>query len=422
MKRFFKTVILCALFVVSTTECMDNQIEVENIPSTELIGFTATTTRAVSVDLPVIKNDATGYRVFATGGNAPVKWYADENANAIDGTNHHRYDGNKWSFTNPVKWPKDAGDYPLKFYAVYPAVSAGFLPFNTAFNPTMLAAFYVVPNVGKQEDVMAARTTAARQPASGTVGLVFHHILSKINFGIIAGTGTVPMIQSVQVENAHNKRAFDFVGGDWFGPTDPVVASYLYYGEKPVGGGAIPVFTPAIRNETTANPIYAGIHGNHLMLLPQTTPSWKPVSGTKPTTTSGGYVCLIYRMNPETAGEPELVGMDDATQHPDWLTLGNGYTGPLFVKVGFPFPSTGGNFTWDKGQGYMYNIILGTYNSSNGFIIDENYYDENGDRTNLPLDVIRDEIKKPGDPLNDGKIHFRLDVSDWDAEVETNLP
>ena len=257
---------------------MDNQVEVENFTETELIGFTTTTTRAVRADLTKMKNDPTGFRVYATGGNAPTDWFSD-GTNRIDDTNHHKFYGVKWGFTLPVKWSKSGSDYPMKFYALYPAAPAGFQSFTNTVNPLQIAAFYTVPDVAAQEDLMAAKASVAARPVSSTVGLVFRHILSKINFGIIAGTGTVPMIQSLQVENAQRRRAFDFISGEWFGPTTEL-ASYLYYGKAPAGT-VIPVFTPTHRNGTTANPIYNDVHSNHLMLLPQTTPSWKPKTGFK---------------------------------------------------------------------------------------------------------------------------------------------
>ena len=432
MIRFLKTLLLSATIAGLSVSCVDNTLETEYFSPTAFIGLTTTTTRASSVDLSVMKNDATGFRVFATGGNAPSGWYIDDEANPIDGTNHHRFQSGKWGFHIPVKWSKAGADYPMKFYAYYPATSVGFQQFNEQFTPNIsLTAFYNVQDVGGQEDLMAATITASTRPASGTVGLVFRHILSKINFGIIAGTGTIPHIQSLEVVNAKTQRGFDFIEGDWFTPPAGL-ASYRYFGKAPSGGGAIPVFTPTDCDGNTANPFpcHCGLDPqppcvtphNHLMLMPQIAKSWKPQSGAKPNVDSGGYVCLIYRMNINDVETPCLVGMDDASAHPDWATKGNNYTGPLFVKVGFPLPTDGaGNFTWEKGRGYTYNIVLGIFDSSNGFILDENYYDENGNRTDLPLLEIREEYKLPGDPLNDGKIHFILVVNEWDNDDESEV-
>jgi len=418
MRLFLKILFISAMFAGSLISCMDNIIEDVNIFPAEFIGFTTTTTRASSANLSVIQKDKTGFRVFATGGKTPVKWYSD-GENGIDGFNHHRYSDGKWGFDRPVKWSKVSADYPKTFYAYYPASSVGFQAFNETFSPDVsLTALYTVQPEGSQEDLLVAKTTAVTRPASGTVGLVFHHILSKINFGIISGAGSVPYIQSLQVVNAKTQRGFDFVSGDWYTPAAGSLASYLYYGKPPAGGGAIAVFMPTYLDGSTANPFYKGAHNNNLMLMPQTSNSWKPQSGLKPNEESGGYVCLIYRMNTDTC----IVGMDHATQHPDWTAKGAGYSGPLFVKAGFPLPTdAAGNFTWQKGYGYLYNIVLGTYDSSNGYILDENYYDENGDRTDLPLLEIREEYKLPGDPLNDGNIHFILNVVEWDKEHEEEV-
>jgi hypothetical protein len=162
----------------------------------------------------------------------------------------------------------------------------------------------------------------------------------------------------------------------------------------------------------------------HLMLMPQTSPSWAPVSGSAPTNSSGGYICLIYRMATGVGLPPNSgiganreVGFPDATQHPDNLGGVAGVSGPLFVKAGFPLPtesSVSPNFAWAKGWGYWYQIGLGTAGSCNGYIVDEYYYDQYGNRTALKLIEILQEGKKLGEKLQDGEIHVTLNVAQWD--------
>jgi hypothetical protein len=217
MIRLLKTMLLFAMLAGIPTSCMDNRVEVENNASTDLIGFTATTTRAVSADISTLKADVNGFRVYATVSNNLNGWYADEDGKSVDGTNNHRFANNEWGFKNPVKWPKGAVSYPMMFYAVYPFSPAGLEPLQSSFNPLKMTAVYNVQDVGKMEDVMAGQTKVTKFPTSGKVTMVFQHILSKINFGIIGGTGAVLRIQSLQVVNVNSSREFDFLSNNWTG-------------------------------------------------------------------------------------------------------------------------------------------------------------------------------------------------------------
>jgi len=414
MKLFDKKIrlaVICAAIMVS---CTDNEIEEVNTASSSFIGLVSTTTRASVADLSTIQTNSDGFKVYATGGENPTGWYADEDGHRIDGTNNHKYANNRWGFAQSVKWPDHTTDYPMNFYAIYPASPKGFGSMTFLFNPFFyLSSTYEVPDAGNQEDILFAKANTSVRPATGNLSLVFTHILSKVNFGIIAGTGTVPYIQSLELINSSSRRAFDFIDGIWFG-TPAIHKSFRYFGDVP-SGNIMPVFTPTVRDESTANAIYPGTHGNNLMLLPQISPSWQPQSGTAPTSSSGGYISVIYRMSTGngTSGVGTLreVGFEDATQHPD--NINGMVTGPLFVKAGFPLPADDGNFTWDKGRSYMYNLVLGAHGSCNGYILDEYYYDEKGVQTALKLVEVRNEGKRVGDKLQAGVIHVILDVDDW---------
>jgi hypothetical protein len=421
MKLFLKLLFIESLVGMLPTSCAVDKITEEVVSHPDYIGFSSTTTRASGVDLSTMQNDVSGFRVYATGGSYPLDWYSDVDHNRIDGTNNYRYSFNQWVFDNPVKWSSAASNYPMSFYAYYPLLPAGLSVTGNFVSGVELTGDYTVQGVGSQVDLLAAKATAASKPASGKLTLTFNHILSKINFGIIAGTGTAPVIQSLQVVNVGDKRTYDFAGANWVSTPQAVTgnASYYYFGAP--GGAVIATFTPPVRDESTANPISTGIHNKHLMLMPQTSASWKPQSGTAPVATSGGYISMTYRMSTGNGtngiGNPREVGFADAKQHPDYATSGGGITGPLYVKAGFPLPATAGNFTWEKGRSYLYNIVLGAHGSCNGYILDENYYDEKGERTNLKLVEVGNENKKIGDKLQDGVIHVILDVDNWDNQV-----
>jgi hypothetical protein len=415
MKTITKTVLSAVLIPLLLTGCID-EFHTETVPSSpDYIGFSSTTTRAAIAGLDALKNDGNGFKVFATAGSTPAGWYVDDSYSRIDGTNNYCYNNStgKWNFNQAVKWPSVSADYPLKFYAIHPASPAG-LTISHNFTPSGLTGFtasYTIQNAGNQADLLAAASLAASKPSSGNLPLVFNHILSKIDFGIIAGKHTEPYIQAIQIVNAGDTRTFDFIAGDW--ASSPAVSgkATYYYNGAPAGNSVITAFRPGIKDEVTANPVHAGVHAGHLMLMPQTASSWTPGSAF----TTGAYISVIYRMETGVGsngtGTPNEAGFADATAHPDYAALGGGVTGPLFVKVAFPLAQ--GNFTWNKGYGYTYNISLGTPNSCNGYILDDTYYDRTGAKTNLPLTEISREGKKVGDKLQNGIIQVALKIDEW---------
>ena len=396
--------------------CIDNKITDVNTTSSEYIGFSSNTavTRASIATLGTLQNDPDGFKVYASHGNN-AGWYTDINGHSINGANKYAYNGSSWNFTDPVKWPTTSGYYPMKFYACYPTRSAEGLGTLTSQGVDIVAPYTVLPT-GSQVDLLAAANTVNARPASGIVPLVFRHILSQIDFGIIAGAGTKPFIQSIYVDSVKYADTHNFTSQSWMGLSQSGVASYPYFGSLQ-SAVVIPVFSPAVCDDNTPNAIYSGAHNNHLMLLPQTSPSWQP-SGATP---AGGFISVIYRMETGHStggfGTSREVGFASATSHPDYAVHGSGYTGPLFVKAGFPFPQDAShNFTWDIGRHYTYNIGLGTRSSCNGYILDEYYYDNQGRRTALRLIEVRNEGKHTGDKLQNGVIHVTLDIDNWNED------
>ena len=419
MKQLVKILVVAALIGTLPTSCMDSAITEKNISQPDYIHFNSATTRAAVIDLTALQNDVNGFQVFAKGGANPSGWYADTDNNRIDGLNNYRHAYGQWAFYRPVKWPTEAARYPMSFSAFHPAMLEGMTTTDELSAETNFGVVYTIQGVGRQVDLLSAKATAAVRPATGSVTLSFSHALSRVNFGIIAGKGTIPVIQSLQVINVVDTKVYDFTSDDWV--TIPKLtdnAAYYYYGAP--GGATIPVFTPAIMDDNTDNAIYAGKHDHHLLLMPQTTASWKPQSGKAPDATSGAYISVTYRMSTGNGtngnGDPREVGFADAKQHPDYHTSGGGISGPLYVKAGFPLPDKDGFFTWEKGSSYLYNIVLGAHGSCNGYILDDYYYDEKGNRTNLRLIEVRNEGKQTGDKLQDGTIHVKLEIDSWDIQ------
>jgi hypothetical protein len=122
---------------------------------------------------------------------------------------------------------------------------------------------------------------------------------------------------------------------------------------------------------------------------------------------------MVYRLR---QGTTDFIGYTEAQSHPDFTgsdlqTGGYPATAPLFVKVGYPF-----DLAWNAGSGYTYNIALNADNSTTGgYLLDAFYYDQYGNRTDLP---ITGGTEVPGPVLGDGDIHLIPDISDWDEETD----
>jgi hypothetical protein len=413
---------LFPILALLVSGCAKDGITDADLSASEAIGFTVAVTRTAENDLATMEGDGDGFRVWALSGEVPTGWYTD-GTNAVDGTNPHRHDGVTWSFAAPVQWPQAMG-YPMRFYALYPAAPAGLGEVSSAFSPAFtLRAGYTVPSAAAaQTDLLAAAQTADRKPVGSTLPLEFGHILSKVDFGIVAGAGIDVYVQSIEVVNAAETGVYDFVSGRWESPAAGN-ASYTYFGGTS-GGAPLPTWPSQaiVADDETANPIYIGDEAatKHLMLMPQRTASWRPVGGTTPDPYAGGYVAVTYRTNTSAGSdgtEPvRRTGFIDAANHPDY---DGSVRGPLYVKTGFPLiPDAEGNFVWEAGKSYRYNIGIGTPESSGGYILDEYYYDERGNRTNLRLIRVRDEGKLVGDPMRDGIIHMTLAMSDWNVSVK----
>lgn len=418
MKNLAVCLATCGLIFAS---CSNNDVFEENndIHSQDNINFSANTTRASINGLDQVK---AGFKVFATvkGGSA---WFID---GGIYGNN------GSWDWqTTKHKWPIDKNNYPMNFYAFYPQTADGFTPTTTPVG-TVTANITIQSDPATQTDYLAANyINVTTKPASGKLNLMFKHITSKVNFSVIAGTGAKVVVQQLHMQNVGNTGTYNYVSeltGNhaWSSSlTDGTLDKYKYFPTVAVPGTTttLPIFTPATADETTKNPVYGeSVPNRHLMLRPQTaTATW---AGTKtdPAVSNGeikptkAYIESVYRI--EANGDVNAVGYQNAAKHPDFSTLTpeqqRDLTGkPLFIKVGFPL---GASLTWDQGKGYMYSLKLGTADATGGIIIDDNYYDEKGNRTDL---TIKD--KEPGDPVNDGNIHFNVDVTEWGNDLEGKI-
>lgn len=411
----------CGLIFAS---CSSNDVFEENkeLHSDGDISFSANTTRAIVNTLDKVKG---GFRVYATKADLN-DWYIYEGNNNIYYFNTSK---DKWDWQDaaglPVKhsWPTTAAEYPMNFYAFYPQTADRFVLATTTVG-TVTATITIEADPAKQTDFLAANyKNVTTKPASGKLNLMFGHITSKVNFSVIAGTGSKVFVQQLHMQNVGNAGTFKYNDLAWGAFTSEYLGQYKYYPAVvvPSQDKALPTFTPTTADESTKNPVYTTETDRHLMLRPQTnTPGWtwtqtKPAP-TTPIVPTKAYIESVYRI--EANGDVNAVGYNDASKHPDFSKLSAENQAvlkgkPLFVKVGFPLGAT---LTWEQGKGYNYNLMLGTAAGTGGIIIDNKYYDEKGNPTDLTIDG-----KDIGDPVNDGDIHFNVDVTEWGGDLEGSI-
>lgn len=392
MKKTMFGLAMCALFLASCSN--DPSVGESTAVNPDQINFITSTTRAQITDLPALQSSTAGFVVYATSGSAPTGWFA-----GIDGTNNYRYNAGNWGWAGVApQWPTTVAGYPMNFYAYFASSYTGFTPSVTA--PSVLMGEYTIQAEAQQVDFLAAKTSTASKPASGQLTMTFNHILSKINFQLVPGYGADVYLQSLNVNNVGNKRTYDFIASTWNAQPAAFTSSYIY---KATAKPATKI-TGVDATELAALSVLPT--NMDLMLMPQTAASWVPVSGVSP---ANAYMGFIYRI--ETASNPNAIGYKLANSHPNYSSLTpaeqsalNGK--PLFVKAGYPFGTS--PFTWDMGKGYTYNIQLGTAASMNGYLLDNRYYDENGNPVNLTING-----KQPGDPVTPGTISFIVTVTNW---------
>lgn len=452
MKKIALGFATCGLILSS---CSSNDVFEDNqgTNNPNAINFSATTTRATVNTLNEVKG---GFPVYAVTTKTALDWH-------IQGAIYEHKDGSWLWRSDAQKWPT-LDKFPMNFYAYYPAVrktdsDAVYEPKPDATNVvnTLKATITIGSKAEYQEDYLAANTTGITRPMA-TVPLQFKHITTKINFGVIAADGTKSYVQQMNINNVKNQGTYDYVatGNNWSYTTNDgfntdVLNKYDYFETPGVTADKVKdVKQFTFDSENPAQPFYPftptgsteiKAEKAHLMLLPQAeTAVWTPekYTGTETAVSDNqtnsdkntpagltitplyAYIGSVYRM--DDGNGKDLVGYSDASKHPNYNDLPEGsewekYTGPLFVKVGFPL-ATGDDskFSWAMGKGYTYNIVLGEYNSSGGYILDNRYYDKYGNPTDLTIDG-----KNPGDPVLGGDIHFHVTVENWGDDESTDI-
>ncbi|MDR2935762.1 MAG: fimbrillin family protein [Rikenellaceae bacterium] len=421
-----KKVIFAMAAVALLASCSKNEVTNLNVSSTDAISLTGTTTRATIANVSDLQ--ANGFTVYGTSADVTDAWYSDGTA-AIDGANKHVYNAGTWNFATPVKWPTDAARYPMNFYAVYPdpTVKAdGFSSFTpSASAQTIKGVFNVKPTAAEQIDLLGATATASAKPMSSNLSITFRHLLSKVDFGLNVATDHMAHVQGLAINNVSGQGLADYTASSsvW-NMIDNATNRYTYSGmihANPTGNPAANTFPTPWIGTGTAEPIFPGVHNNHLMLMPQTDSDQNWIT-TNPNTVEPedkSHVVMVYRL--AKTGDENYIGYADASDHPAYAGSAlktENYTGALFVKVGYPF-----TLDWKEGKGYIYNVTLP---GSGGYLLDQNYYDEDGNRTDLVVgdedgDNNPDGPKVPEALTGDDYIHLVPVVDNWDDQPANAL-
>jgi hypothetical protein len=392
MKKLVLSLAAAALLFASCTQEETTSVITNENPNA--IGFDLSTgktgTRATTNNLAALQGDASGIGIYATNTSAAAE-FIDNLA--------YKWDGTKWAWSgDEQKWPTTEAGFPINFYAYFPKA-------GTNLSTTLTQQYSIVASPANQKDLLAAKQAGvANRPASSNVALNFKHILSKVDFKVTAGSGMTVDVQSIAVHSAGSVRTFNYGTMTWSGEAPatnvnysymvaPVNAANVFVGQSPASAAAV-----------------TGTSGS-LMLLPQDF-SARAWDKTEPTLSTASYIEVVYRMT-ETMSGKDVVGYTNASNHPDYdPTTDSALAGqPLFVKVGFPLPTV-----WTMGKAYTYTIYLGTPNSSGGNVVDDNFVDNNGDDTDLPVVDPNDHHPIPTpDPIVDvdKPIGFTVSVTDW---------
>ncbi len=404
--------LIAAAALIAVTSCTKEEASVGTVSqsqgNTDVINFTTNTSRAETMDLSDLMSDASGFEVFAT--------QADSESWLIN-SDYYQYSTTtgEWSWkTEEHAWPTDTDDYPITFYSVYASdLSDVTLSAATDLSTTTpLTASIAIAEPTNQIDLLATATSTSTKPSDGKLSISFDHVLSKIDFGVIIGSEKKVYLAAFELNNLEDEGDYDLKAGTWDVTSTSSDASYPLTDFTPVNG--------VTGDETTAISFTNTSDEYSLMLLPQTTTTWDVSSWDGTTSIVDTHIEMNYRATYDTdttSGESyeDFIGYTYAQDHPDYDSTNSEHTKyynkALFVKVGYPLSST-----WSLGKNYTYNIKIGTEDATNGYLLDDVYYDEDGDET--PFDVDLD--KEIGDPLSDGNIHFNVSVGDWDSEGNTS--
>ncbi len=382
-------------------------------------------------------------------------------------------------------WPTAQAAYPMSFYAAFPTDQVA-TPADYATDPTSLVSTITAnADRFSQVDHLAAFASPAAMPSGGKLALVFKHILSKVNVAVTPATDYTVEVQSVNFVNIVSSGSYNYnndahaTGNGW--TLASTKAPFLY--RDAVFAGSTAAAADAYRTAislsaygTVRQDDAVAADNGHLMLHPQTyagaTLVTTGVDATEGAANlaaiqAGGYIEVLYRVvwrgtTTDVVGREDITDVSETNPYynedgsvaaSSWtdavtdLLGGNAnYAGTngddyvdggaitagqhLYIKALFPLKSTidvDGTATtfgtdWAKGNGYIYNLLIGSAGSgageggNGGYFADNSYYDEAGNDTGL------NHQGQPGSPVfAEERIHFDVTVTEWDEQGNIDL-
>lgn len=428
-----------------------------------------------------------GFQVYGYTNDANCWYEDRYDGVSINGMNNYFWRNSGWHWDAPggglniakaPSWPDTPSDYPMTFFAAFPAYYSSFATIGPNAQVDGKHIIEINNDNVKQKDLMAAWAQVIdKAPSNGKVNLKFKHILSKSNISARVDEGYEIEVLTAKLVNIKDKRFFDYARtlekdetdadrwtGDFIkeeidGKSDYVYDTYNYPVKNSIVGYG--------NNYPFASELNDGgelaVVDGHIMTIPQ---QLEPVvackgnidrtynsdnllvrgNGSDPgTMNNGAYVELIYRMyklnddgsqidllprvgmshssdhpyitNPSIRPEGYQVylGGIDYDENPEQDLVSDGDT-KLYIRVYYPIENR-----LEMGRGCMYELNMGSTGS--GLFMDDTYYDEYLQDTNLPIDLDGEgEINpvSPTDPIvgEDAKLDVSILAIDDSNDVD----
>ena len=392
-------VIITALTIASCTK--DEVINVNNHDANS-IGFEISTgkTRAITADIDLLKNDPNGFGIFATS-SSRSELFID------NGKYKYNLVANKWIWEGKTRmWPDEEEEgyneedyYPINFYAYYPFS-------ETELGTDKKHKYEIAEKPENQVDLLAAKNAnIGSRPETNLVPISFKHILSRVDFKIVTSDELTVVIQSIAVRQVGKSGTFDYSDISWYKSPTQFKSDFSFLKAADKKDNVFVSKTPTAVEGTSGS----------LMLMPQDL-SERKWDKTIANLNNLSYIEVVYRIYRTDTGK-DVVGYTNAEDHPLYEELQSDVTGALFVKVGYTLPTI-----WLMNKAYTYVIYLDG-SSSGGTLIDEDFLDEDGNDTDLPVvDPETEEPIEPEEPIfSENQIGFDVEVKEWEETDPNNL-
>lgn len=431
MKSKTKLLSLASLATIMLISCTND--ELKEVYEGEEISFTTRVGRAT----PTTLESLNGFRVYADADGYTDLFVKGDTVIKKEGTS-----GDYVFKDKKITWPVDVDR--IRFWA--------YGPLDAKISPDINASHQVLNNfsvpsdmVGggvNHKDLVVTYTEAVRNLTPGMqVKLEFHHALSQIEVNIKKGAGyeegRVVRVKGAWLINVHSE------GNLTFSLTSPI--HHMSW----------KTMTPANYGRTLGytTKLGSGVHmlsnneiggkNSSLMVLPQkytyckfgnendeqyktyeeidvNAPNYNP---------SGTYILVLCRVEtehkfdatPEGSAENPAIGplKDDEgnvlTGHVHQLfpVVKNSAGDLVYDEKAYGYSCVPIQGEWLPGKKYVYTLEFCGSNSGAGVYPPEPLPDD------IPEGIKRPDDKKPGDPVLDDPISFKVTVTDWEESSET---